>query len=107
MIRLCLAIGLLASPAFAMPEFSGGRYMCYRGGEIEAVYVNTPEGALAVLVVEGQQLVLVNEPAASGARYGWPSGGGNYVWWTRGQEATLYWREGGAEQVLETCSAME
>jgi membrane-bound inhibitor of C-type lysozyme len=106
-IRIAALLGLLAGPALAMPDFSGGRYLCSRGGVIEAVYVNTAEGALAVLVVEGQQLVLVNEPAASGARYGWPSGGANYVWWTKGAEATLYWREAGEEQVLETCSPME
>lgn len=107
MIRLSVLLGLVASPVLAMPDFSGGRYLCSRGGVIEAVYVNTAEGALAVLVVEGQQLVLVSEPAASGARYGWPSGGANYIWWTKGSDATLYWREAENEQVLETCSQME
>jgi membrane-bound inhibitor of C-type lysozyme len=30
--------------------------------------------------------------------------GAGYVWWTKGPEATLYWKEGGGEVPLLTCS---
>lgn len=71
------------------------RYLCERGVEVPATYVDA-EGAdsVVVLLVEGSQITLIGEPAASGARYGWPSGGSGYVWWTKGGAATLYWRDG-------------
>ena len=59
---------------------------------------------VAVIHVEGSQITLYNESAASGARYAWPSDGAGYVWWTKGPEATLYWKEGGGEAPLLTCA---
>jgi membrane-bound inhibitor of C-type lysozyme len=58
-------------------------------------YVNA-EGAesVAVLNVEGGQITLIQEMSGSGARYGWPSGGSHYVWWSKGDAATLLWRDG-------------
>ena len=40
--------------------------------------------------------------SASGARYVWPSDGSGYVWWTKGDTATLSWHDGesGTEQPL-------
>jgi membrane-bound inhibitor of C-type lysozyme len=68
---------------------------------VPATYVDS-ETPVAVINVEGSQITLVIERAASGARYGWPSGGANYIWWIKGDTATLYWRDGasGAETVL-------
>lgn len=102
---LMLAGLVLAGPALAAPEFQLATYQCSRGGSVPVTYVQGAEGGLAVLVLEGRQIVLVAEPAASGARYGWPSDGASYVWWTKGDAASLYWKEGGSETLLETCTA--
>jgi membrane-bound inhibitor of C-type lysozyme len=101
------AVGLALAPASlaAAPEFTTQNYTCDRGVEVPATYINAAEGSLVVLTVEGRQITLVNEPAASGARYGWPSGGSNYVWWTKGDGATLLWRTPEAEAALLTCTA--
>ena len=78
-------------------------YVCDRGVEVPAVYVNHEgEPGLAVLHVEGRMVNLVAERAASGVRYGWPSDGSHYLWWTKGEEAALFWRDGasGEEHLL-------
>jgi membrane-bound inhibitor of C-type lysozyme len=87
-------------------QMTNGRYVCDRGVEIPAVYVTDADQSIAVIVVEGRQITLFSEEAASGVRYGWPSDGSNYVWWTKGDEATLYWRDGAAgteDPVLANC----
>jgi membrane-bound inhibitor of C-type lysozyme len=90
---LCAAAVLAAGPAAA--EVMTVRYLCERGVEIPATYVNAEDmEPVAVIHVEGEQITLILEPSASGARYGWPSGGSNYVWWTKGDAATLLWRDG-------------
>jgi len=90
---------LAATPAFA--EVITATYICERGVEVPATYVNGDE-PVAVITVEGSQITLILERSASGARYGWPSGGSNYVWWSKGDTATLFWRDGasGTETVL-------
>lgn len=90
-VALCLA----PLPVLAELTTGGGTYVCDRGVELPAAYVNSDDGAVAVLHVEGRLITLYNEPAASGARYVWPSDGAGYVWWTKGDTATLYWRDGG------------
>lgn len=107
MIRLCLPLALFAAPALAETEVLTLRYACDRGVEVPATYVNADDLSLAVIHVEGSQITLYSEVAASGARYGWPSDGANYVWWTKGPEATLYWKEGGEETPLLTCTERE
>lgn len=89
-----LALALfMAAPVCA--EVMTVRYLCERGVEVPATYVRG-DGIepVAVINVEGAQVTLVLEPSASGARYGWPSGGSGYVWWTKGDAATLFWRDG-------------
>ncbi|MFT4148941.1 MAG: MliC family protein [Paracoccaceae bacterium] len=106
MKSLCLAVvaTTLALPALAQEkmEVIPMRYLCDRGVEVPATYVNSHDDASAVINVEGQQISLIVEKSASGARYGWPSDGSHYVWWTKGPEATLYWHNGetGEETVL-------
>lgn len=81
------------------------RYACARGVEVPATYINAPDVSLVVIHVEGRQITLYNEPAASGARYAWPSDGAGYVWWTKGAEATLFWKETGEEtEILTGCT---
>ena len=99
-----LALCLAAAPLRAETTFQTLRYTCDRGVEVPATYVNAEDLSLTVLHVEGRQITLLNEPAGSGARYAWPSDGANYVWWTKGPEATLFWREAGEETALLTCT---
>ena len=99
-----LLIALLPAAAAAQ-DFTSATYVCDRGVEVPATYVNGPDQSLAVIHVDGRQITLVNEPAASGARYGWPSDGSSYVWWTKGDEATLYWKSPEGETPLLTCQA--
>ena len=105
MTRLWLSflLAVLAGPALSETQFATLRYTCDRDVSVPATYVNADDASFAVIHVEGEQITLVGEPAASGARYGWPSDGASYVWWTKGPEASLYWREGGTETLLLTC----
>jgi membrane-bound inhibitor of C-type lysozyme len=103
MIRLGLLAALLPGGAVAQ-EFTTATYACDRGVTVPATYVNGPDQSLAVIHVEGRQITLVNEPAASGARYGWPSDGSTYVWWTKGDTAALYWKTPEGEAQLLTCT---
>jgi membrane-bound inhibitor of C-type lysozyme len=100
-----LALLALLPAAASAQEFTTQTYSCDRGVEIPATYVNGPDQSIVVIHVEGRQITLVSDPAASGARYGWPSDGSNYVWWTKGEEATLYWKTPDAETPLLICKA--
>ncbi|MCB2115700.1 MAG: MliC family protein [Rhodobacteraceae bacterium] len=104
MRRAILAVVFVAAPLAAAAEMSvtSLRYSCERGVEVAASYVNGADGSAVVLQVEGRQIALLTEPSGSGARYGWPSDGAGYVWWTKGPEAMLLWREAGTESELLT-----
>ena len=104
-MRAAILLALLLPSVAAAQEFTTQRYSCDRGVEVPATYVNGADQSLAVIHVDGQQITLINEPAASGARYGWPSDGSNYVWWTKGDEATLYWKTPEGETPLLTYKA--
>lgn len=68
--------------------------VCGRGVEVPAVYVNHDgEPGLALLPVEGRMVSLVAETPRSGVRFDWPSDRAHYLWWTRGEAATLYGRD--------------
>ena len=103
MLKLGAALVLLAAPAVAETSFQTTRYSCDRGVMLPATYINAEDQSFVVIHVEGNQITLLNEPAGSGARYAWPSDGANYVWWTKGTDATLYWSEGDKENVVLTC----
>jgi membrane-bound inhibitor of C-type lysozyme len=91
-VRIAAVVAALAA-APASAEVITVRYLCERGVEVPVTYVNGAE-AVAVLNVEGGQITLIQEISGSGARYGWPSGGSHYVWWSKGDTATLLWRDG-------------
>ncbi|MDZ4088964.1 MAG: MliC family protein [Tabrizicola sp.] len=97
-------LALVPTTAVAQ-DFTGAIYVCDRDVRVPATYVNGPDQSLVVINVDGNQITLLGEPAASGARYGWPSDGSNYVWWTKGDEATLYWKTPEGETLLLTCRA--
>lgn len=61
------------------------RYDC-GGKAIEAEYINAGPVSLVTFTIDGTFVVASNVIAASGAKYA----GGQYVWWTKGEEATLY-----------------
>ena len=105
-VAAALVWAALAGVAQAETQVLTLRYTCDRGVEVPATYVNAEDQQIAVIHVEGTQITLFSETAASGARYGWPSDGSSYVWWTKGPEATLYWKDGekGTEEpVLQNC----
>ena len=101
-LRAAAFVLAFATPAFAETQVQNMTYICDRDVVVPVVYVNAPDTSLAVIYVEGGQYLLYSEPAASGARYGWPSDGSSYVWWTKGDDATLYWKDGsaGSETVI-------
>jgi membrane-bound inhibitor of C-type lysozyme len=82
---------LLPLPASAEIEVATSTYRCERGVAIPVTYVNADGGSAVVLNVEGRQITLIQAEAASGARYAWPSDGSGYVWWNKGDTATLSW----------------
>lgn len=97
-----MVLALLPAVASAQ-EVVTQSYNCDRGVEVPATYVNAADGSLVVIHVDGSQITLKSEQAASGARYGWPSDGASYVWWTKGSEATLLWKTPEDETVLLNC----
>ena len=107
MIRYVLpALVVMAGQAGAAGlEVQNLRYACDRGVELPATFVTGPEDAVAVIQIEGRQILLYQEVAASGARYAWPSDGAGYALWTKGDEATVFWRDGETEILLLRCTA--
>ena len=105
MRRLAPALGLclMTSSAWGQ-DFSTQTYLCDRGVEVPVTYVTGPDNSLAVLHVDGRQVTLRAEPSASGVRYSWPSDGSVYVWWTKGDEATLFWKTPQDESPILTCA---
>ena len=101
-MRVLAALALVPQVALAQ-DFSTTRYLCDRDVEVPATYVNGPDLGVVVINVDGQQITLLSEPAASGARYAWPSDGSGYVWWTKGDAATLYWKTPEGEAPILAC----
>lgn len=103
MIRPLVLGILVATPAAAETLVFTTRYQCDRDVMIPATYVTAEDQAVVVIHVDDTQITLFQEEAASGARYGWPSDGSSYVWWTKGDAATLYWKTPEAETQLLSC----
>lgn len=61
--------------------------MVYQCGDrtVPVEYINAGPVSLAVLTLDGRTVVASNVIAASGARYA----GAQYVWWSKGDEASL------------------
>ena len=59
---------------------------------VSANYYNAGDVSLAELEMEDHTVVAANVISGSGAKYA----GGIYIWWTKGEEATLYgdWKGG-------------
>ena len=107
-ILASVALWALAPGAWAQERVIAAHYGCERGAQVEAVYVNTSEPSLAILAVEGQQVVLMQAPSASGARYVQSVEGQlGYQWWSRGAEARLDWigPDGSENSILSECQS--
>jgi membrane-bound inhibitor of C-type lysozyme len=111
MIRTLTTCALLLTATAAQAELTvdATRYTCERGVEVPVVYVNddTPEDGIAVIQVEGGMFNLLVEQSASGARYGFPSDGSHYIWWSKGDTAQLLWHDGETGEdvsVYEDCT---
>ncbi|GGF86470.1 hypothetical protein GCM10007301_52930 [Azorhizobium oxalatiphilum] len=75
-------------------------YACPAGAAFTVAYITAGNSALAIVPVAGQELIMANVLAASGARYA----GGAYVWWTKGPDAALYdVRQGENAAPVMTC----
>lgn len=111
MIRiLILALVVFGAPGSASAEavlsirlgtgatsgLTSATYSCDGGEPFTVQYVNAGANALAVLPLDGEERIFVNVVSGSGARYV----SGQYVWWSRGDSATL---ENELEDAKKTC----
>jgi membrane-bound inhibitor of C-type lysozyme len=72
--------------------------------EVSVTYINAGDVSLALLEIDGGTVVASNVIAASGAKYA----GAQYIWWTKGEEASLYdLNEGGEDDPVSTCAVRE
>ncbi|EPX78257.1 MliC family protein [Litoreibacter arenae] len=60
-------------------------YTCEGRDDITVQYVNSGVNALAMMEIDDDDRIFVNVVSASGARYV----SGEYVWWSKGDMATL------------------
>ena len=101
---LLLVPGLLAGCVLDTPSSGNAtQYICADGAQIAALYGKDGDQDNVILSYRGKTFHLIQEMSGSGVRYSWPSDGSNYVWWTKGDSATLYWKDGtkgGAESVV-------
>lgn len=72
------------------------------GQRISATYINAGDNAPAVLKIGERVVVTVNVLSASGARYA----GQELIWWTKGDEATLYDVRKGENDPGEMCKTV-
>ena len=70
-------------------------YTCEHGVTVPTVYATLETGEnVAIIGVEGQQVGLVQVQGASGVKYAPANDVSGYIWWTKGDEASLYFRSG-------------
>ena len=68
------------------------RYDC-AGEAVDVEYINVEPDHLAIVPVGGQKRIFALVMSGSGARYA----SGQYVWWSKGREASLYDEMKGAD----------
>ncbi|MBB3772356.1 membrane-bound inhibitor of C-type lysozyme [Angulomicrobium tetraedrale] len=61
-------------------------YTCDKVKNVAATYINAPPTALATIAFDHEFVVMANVLAGSGAKYA----GDRFVWWTKGNSASLY-----------------
>lgn len=92
----------IALPAGTEVDRSKTVYLC-GDREISAEYINAGPISLAVLTMGDETIVASNVISASGARYA----GGQYEWWTKGDEASLYDLMQGQAAPAVTCTTAQ
>ncbi|WP_108500611.1 MliC family protein [Paracoccus indicus] len=75
----------LTLPLTSDATVTAARYRCDDGRDLAVRYVEAGANSLAIIPLEGEEVVFVNVVAASGARYV----SGMWEWWAKGEEATL------------------
>lgn len=98
-VATAVVAGLIASPAIADitvgvgldlsgdAEVKTSLYDCTgRDAPLAVRYVNASPNFLALVPVDGQTLIFANVLAASGAKYE----SSQYIWWTKGADASLF-----------------
>ncbi|HEJ1166021.1 TPA: lysozyme inhibitor [Pseudomonas aeruginosa] len=86
-------VDYLALPGDAKLDTRSVDYKCENGRKFTVQYLNKGDNSLAVVPVsDNSTLVFSNVISASGAK----CAAGQYIWWTKGEEATLYgdWKGG-------------
>jgi membrane-bound inhibitor of C-type lysozyme len=80
------------------------RYGCEGDADSVTVdYLNVPPNYLALVPIEGSTLVFNTVLSASGAKYA----AGKYVWWTKGNDASLYdLTQGEDSKPILTCAVV-
>ena len=74
----------IAVPGAASVDSRKLRYDC-EGEAVEAEYINAGDISLVTLALDEGFVVAANVLSGSGARYA----GGPYIWWVKGEEASL------------------
>jgi membrane-bound inhibitor of C-type lysozyme len=100
---LGFAAMIWANPGIAGPATTLS-YVCERGAQIEATYLNVNDGSFAVLIAEGRQVAFKTEETGSGARYVSLDEQAPYVWWTQNDTGELSVKLGGSDiPVISGC----
>ncbi|SDN36688.1 MliC family protein [Pseudomonas jinjuensis] len=90
------AADALVLPGDAELDSRNVEYKCEDGRDITVQYLNKGDNRLAVVPVsDSSTLVFANVISGSGARYA----AAQYIWWSKGAEATLYKEWMGGEPV--------
>lgn len=108
-LAMCTAAAAAAAQAtLSIPLKSGAAdsvhsqtYTCGDGEPFSVQYVNAGANALAIFPIDGKDRIFVNAVSASGARYV----SGVYVWWTKGDTATL--KNEIEEDSLKSCQSRD
>ncbi|SDH92356.1 MliC family protein [Pseudomonas panipatensis] len=86
-------VDALVLPGDAKLDSRSVDYKCEDGRKFSVQYLNKGDNHLAVVPVsDSASLVFANVISASGAKYA----AGQYIWWTKADQATLYkdWKGG-------------
>lgn len=114
---LTFAFGVVSLPAaaieaqlqmvFTLPDGAQHDVVTYQcDGQDEpwtVSYINAHPNFLALVPVEGETRVFVNVISGSGARYA----SGEYIWWSRGNDASFYNEMSDTDEPLFECHAAE
>jgi membrane-bound inhibitor of C-type lysozyme len=100
LVALCLIAGCTTeTPVSVVPVIAATDYTCADGAKISAVY-SAGEPSQAIVTVDGKTVTLTQVISASGVRYADETEGSKLVWWTKGNDGTLYIKKAGDENIV-------